>query len=139
MKTPRNPFPTVDIIIEIFGKDMKPGIVLIKRKNAPYGWALPGGFIDYGESLEAAAVREALEETSLDIKLIRQFHTYSNPDRDPRFHTISTVYIARAGGIPRPRDDAKEIGIFTAKTLPRPLAFDHAKILADYFKSKKNG
>src|SRR3989304_1636029 len=89
---PKNPFPTVDIIIEIEGK----GIVLIRRKNPPYGWAIPGGFVDYGESIENAAVREALEETSLKVELLRQFHVYSSPDRDPRFHTISTVFTARA-------------------------------------------
>lgn len=127
----KNPIPTVDIIIEIKG-----GIVLIKRKNPPFGWALPGGFVDYGESLEAAAIREAKEETSLNIKLIHQFHTYSDPDRDERFHTISTVYIAKADGEPRAADDAKEIGIFTRDNLPSPIAFDHAKILDDYFKYK---
>ena len=83
----KNPIPTVDIIIELEGK----GIILIKRKNPPYGWAIPGGFVDYGESLENAAMREAKEETSLDIELIKQFHTYSDPKRDKRFHTISTV------------------------------------------------
>lgn len=132
----RNPFPTVDIIIEAKRPAGKSGIVLIQRKNPPYGWALPGGFVDYGESLEEAAVREAREETSLDIQLISQFHTYSDPDRDPRFHTISTVYIAKAKGTPKARDDARAIGIFTRRQLPRPLAFDHEKILDDYFKAK---
>src|SRR3989304_3028392 len=87
---PKNPFPTVDIIIEIEGN----GIVLIRRKNPPYGWAIPGGFVDYGESIENAAVREALEGTSLRVELLRQFHVYSSPDRHPRFHTISTVFTA---------------------------------------------
>ncbi len=136
MPRPRNPFPTVDIIIETKRPDGKPGIVLIQRKNPPYGWALPGGFVDYGESLEEAAVREAREETSLDIKLVCQFHTYSAPDRDPRHHTISTVYVAKARGTPKARDDARAIGIFTRADLPRPLAFDHEKILADYFKTR---
>lgn len=127
----KNPIPTVDIIIEING-----GIVLIKRKNPPFGWALPGGFVDYGESLEDAAIREAREETSLDIKLVRQFHTYSDPNRDERFHTISTVYIAKAKGEPKAADDAKEIGIFTEDNLPSPIAFDHEKILNDYFRER---
>jgi 8-oxo-dGTP diphosphatase len=131
-----NPFPTVDIIIEIPRPDGRHGIVLIRRKNPPPGWALPGGFVDYRESLEHAAVREAKEETTLDIRLVAQFHTYSEPDRDPRFHTISTVYIARAEGRPKAEDDAAEVGIFTAEDLPGPLAFDHARILADYFHKK---
>lgn len=129
----KNPIPTVDIIIRIPRK----GIVLIKRKNPPYGWALPGGFVDYNESLEEAAKREAWEETSLKIKLDRQFHTYSEPGRDPRFHTISTVFLATANGIPRPADDAIEIGIFKRDNLPRPIAFDHEKIIKDYFNRKK--
>jgi ADP-ribose pyrophosphatase YjhB (NUDIX family) len=131
-KKHRNPIPTVDIIIEIPN-----GIVLIKRKNPPFGWAIPGGFVDYGESLEQAAIREAKEETSLDVKLKRQLHTYSDPSRDPRFHTISTVFIAEAEGQPKAADDAKEIGIFTEETLPDNLCFDHKKILKDYFREKK--
>ncbi len=136
MKKPRNPFPTVDIIIAIKGPDGKEGIVLIKRKNPPHGWALPGGFVDYGESLEKAAVREAKEETSLDIHLKSQFHTYSDPGRDPRQHTISTVYVATARGQLKARDDAREIGIFTRDEIDFPLAFDHKQILDDYFKRK---
>jgi len=127
----KNPIPTVDIIIEIEG-----GIVLIKRKNPPYGWAIPGGFVDYQESLEAAAIREAKEETCLEVSLIRQLHTYSDPNRDPRGHTISTVYIAQAKGQPRAADDAADIGVFTKDILPAQLAFDHKKILADYFQSR---
>jgi len=125
-----NPIPTVDIIIEIESA----GIVLIKRKNPPYGWAIPGGFVDYGESLEEAAIREAKEETNLDIKLIRQFHTYSDPKRDPRHHSISTVYIAKGKGEPKAKDDALEIEIFTEENLPDEIAFDHRSILKDYFK-----
>jgi ADP-ribose pyrophosphatase YjhB (NUDIX family) len=125
----RNPFPTVDIIIEIKG-----GIVLIQRKNPPYGWALPGGFVDYGESLEKAAVREAKEETSLDVELISQLGAYSDPDRDPRQHTISVVFQAHASGTPRADDDALEIGIFNRNNIPDELAFDHKRILSDYFK-----
>lgn len=127
----RNPIPTVDIIIEVNND----GIILIRRKNPPYGWALPGGYVDYGESLEAAAIREAKEETSLDVELIRQFHTYSDPDRDPRGHTISTVFIARAEGLPEAGDDARELRIFSRNNLPQELAFDHSKILQDYIKS----
>ncbi len=128
----RNPVPTVDIIIEL-----PKGIVLIERKNPPPGWALPGGFVDYGESLEEAAVREAREETGLEVHLVRQFHTYSAPDRDPRQHTISTVFVATASGTPVGGDDARQAAVFTRETLP-PLAFDHARILADYFHSKNS-
>lgn len=124
----KNPLPTVDIIIEHEG-----GIILIKRKNPPIGWALPGGFVDYGESLESAAIREAKEETGLSVKLIRQFHTYSDPERDPRRHTITTVYIARGKGKIKAGDDAKRTGIFQRYNLPYPLMFDHKKILNDYF------
>jgi ADP-ribose pyrophosphatase YjhB (NUDIX family) len=126
----RNPVPTVDIIIET-----GPGIVLIRRKNPPFGWALPGGFVDYGESFEAAARREAKEETGLDVERIRQFHTYSDPDRDPRQHTASTVFIARAEGMPRAGDDAADVRIFTRDNLP-PLVFDHGTILEDYFQHR---
>ena len=129
---PKNPFPTVDIIIELEEK----GIVLVRRKNPPYGWAIPGGFVDYGESTEDAAVREALEETSLHVELLRQFHVYSSPDRDPRFHTISTVFIASAKGIPIAADDAMEEGIFTKESLPDEIIFDHRKILDDYFNNR---
>ena len=131
VKAYRNPFPTVDIIIE-----MDEGIVLIKRKNPPFGWALPGGFVDYGESLEVSAVREAKEETSLDITLVSEFGAYSEPDRDPRMHTITVVFIATAQGEPLAADDAAEIGIFNKDTLPEKLAFDHGKILRDYFASQ---
>ncbi len=137
MKKYRNPVPTVDIIIEIQKEDGREGIVLIKRKNPPYGWALPGGFVDYGESLEESAVREAREETSLDVRLLYQLHTYSDPKRDPRLHTISTVYVAKASGKPKAQDDAREIGIFAEKEIQFPLAFDHVKILADYFTRKR--
>lgn len=125
----KNPLPTVDIIIETMG-----GIVLIERKNNPRGWALPGGFVDYGESLEKAAIREALEETGLHVSLTRQFKTYSDPDRDPRHHTITTVFIASAAGKPNAGDDAGRAEVFTRQNLP-PLVFDHARILEDYFTS----
>jgi 8-oxo-dGTP diphosphatase len=133
----RNPSPTVDLIIEIKDLRGRPGIVLIKRKNPPFGWALPGGFVDYGESCEDAAVREAYEETSLRVRLIEQLHTYSAPDRDPRKHTITTVFIARAKGRPRGGDDAREAAVFALYKLPKPLAFDHALILSDYAKSRR--
>lgn len=133
IKSYLNPLPTVDIIIELEDR----GIVLIKRKNPPIGWAIPGGFVDYGESLEEAAIREAKEETSLDVTLLGQMHTYSKPDRDPRQHTISTVFVARGKGIPVAADDAIEIGIFTKGNLPHPLMFDHEQIVADYFNKKR--
>jgi ADP-ribose pyrophosphatase YjhB (NUDIX family) len=137
LKQHKNPSPTVDIIIEIENKDGQQGIILIKRKNPPYGWALPGGFVDYGESLEQAAVREAKEETSLDIQLQCQMHTYSDPKRDPRKHTISTVFIAQATGDPVASDDAEEIRLLIGSTLDIPLVFDHEKILSDYFERKR--
>ena len=129
----KNPFPTVDIIIETNG-----GIVLIKRKNPPPGWALPGGFVDYGESLESAAVREAREETSLNVELISQFGAYSDPERDPRHHTISFVFIAKADGLPVGSDDALEAGIFKFNTLPENMAFDHRRICMDYYQRIHN-
>ena len=127
VKQHRNPFPTVDIIIEI-----ENGIVLIERRNEPFGWALPGGFVDYGESLEEAAVREAYEETSLKISDLRLLGCYSEPGRDKRMHTISTVYIAKAHGILRAADDAINSAVFKLNSLPERLCFDHGKILADY-------
>ena len=132
----RNPVPTVDIIIE-----MNEGVVLIERKNPPYGWALPGGFVDYGESVEAAALREALEETSLDVKLTAQLHVYSDPKRDIRLHTVTTVFVAEAEGGAQPvaGDDAKGVAVFREESLPAPLAFDHEKILSDYFRWKREG
>ena len=136
----RNPIPTVDIIIEMApGRYASPsqrdkdGIVLIERKNPPFGWALPGGFVDYGESLESAALREALEETSLEVELRYQLGAYSDPARDPRHHTISVVFVASATGEPKAADDAKEIGIFGRNAFPKQLAFDHEKILRDCF------
>jgi ADP-ribose pyrophosphatase YjhB (NUDIX family) len=135
-KKRRNPVPTVDIIIEV-GSRPPQDIVLIRRKNRPFGWALPGGFVDYGESLEEAAVREAREETSLDVRLLGQLHTYSDPGRDPRLHTISTVFIARASGKPLAADDAREVRVVQAGKVGLPLAFDHHKILDDYVAFKE--
>ena len=140
VKKYRNPFPTVDIIIEVASGSEEPlprtennSIVLIKRKNPPYGWAIPGGFVDYGESLESAAVREALEETSLEVELLYQLGAYSDPARDPRHHTISVVFVAKATGEPKAADDASDIGMFTRNSLPHNMAFDHEKIIRDYF------
>jgi len=124
----------VDTIIEL-----PTGIVLIKRRFEPFGWALPGGFVDYGESLEAAAVREAREETGLQVTLTEQFYAYSAPDRDPRRHTIATVFIGRATGTPQAGDDAADAAVYAEGNLPQPLAFDHAAILADYFRYKRLG
>ena len=126
-----NPFPTADLIIEY-----NRGIVLIKRKNPPEGWALPGGFVEYGESLEAAAVREAKEETGLDVELLRQFHAYSDPKRDPRHHTITIVFLAKAKGNAVAGDDAKGIGVFSKDTLPEQIAFDHRDIINDYYSGR---
>ena len=128
-----NPVPTIDVIIEVGGEGGEKGVVLIYRKNDPKAWALPGGFVDYGETLEQAAVREAREETGLEVEAVEQFHTYSDPRRDPRRHTISTVFTAKAQGMPRAGDDAGMVRIFTEENLPRPLAFDHEQILRDYF------
>ncbi len=125
----RSPVLTVDIIIEIKNR----GIVLIERKNPPPGWALPGGFVDYGETLEEAAYREAREETGLQVEDLKQFRAYSDPKRDPRQHTVTQVFLAKAFGVPVGRDDARRAEIFTAAALPEPLAFDHAQILKDYF------
>ncbi|MDY0389654.1 NUDIX domain-containing protein [Desulfobulbus oligotrophicus] len=133
VQTFRNPAPTVDIIIEV-----EDGIVLIERKNPPYGWALPGGFVDYGESFEEAARREAAEETGLSVTLTTQLHTYSAPNRDPRQHTASTVYIATASGKPEAADDAQHAAVFRRENLP-PLVFDHTRILQDYYVFKQTG
>ncbi|MGL5035060.1 MAG: NUDIX domain-containing protein, partial [Microcystaceae cyanobacterium] len=129
----QNPVPTVDIIIEMIEQPKRP-ILLIERRNPPYGWALPGGFVDYGERVEVAAIREAKEEVSLDIELIEQFYVYSDPQRDERQHTLSVVFIAAAKGQPKPADDAKTVGIFDLWELPNQLCFDHRHILEDYLR-----
>lgn len=134
VKAYANPIPTVDIIIEVEG-----GIVLIERKNSPYGWALPGGFVDYGEMLEAAAQREALEETSLRISGLRLLGCYSDPARDNRQHNISIVFVASSHGIPVAGDDAKGVAVFSIDALPKKLCFDHDKIINDYLQRKKDG
>jgi 8-oxo-dGTP diphosphatase len=121
-----NPAPTVDVVISLPGDR----VVLVRRRNPPRGWALPGGFVDQGEPLAVAAAREAREETGLEVELVEQFHAYSDPRRDPRRHTISTVFLARAAGEPRGGDDAAEARAFPWTALPE-LVFDHAEILAD--------
>lgn len=132
-KLSQGPFSTVDILIKLNGGH----IILIERSNPPFGWALPGGFVDYNESLEKAAVREAKEETSLDIFDLKQFHTYSQPGRDPRFHTIATVFTARAKGKPKASSDARRIGTFSIDQIRHmKLAFDHNKIIHDYLKMR---
>jgi ADP-ribose pyrophosphatase YjhB (NUDIX family) len=122
----------VDAIINYRGK-----IVLIKRKNYPSGWALPGGFVEYGETVEEAVMREAKEETGLTLSHLKQFRVYSDPKRDPRFHCVSVVFTAKGRGRIRAQSDAKEIALFTQKTLPKEMAFDHRAILSDYFKSRR--
>jgi len=138
MPAPETPKLTVDIIIELTDRPDRP-VLLIERKNPPYGWALPGGFVDVGESLEQAAVREAAEEISLPVTLITLLGCYSSPDRDPRGHTVSVVYIAEANGAPRAADDAANVQIFLPETLPSALVFDHALILADYLNYRQGG
>ena len=130
----RNPLLTVDIIIEV---EDKPGsLVLIGRKNPPLGWALPGGFVDYGETVETTAAREAKEETGLNLSDLKQFHTYSEPSRDPRGHTVSIVFTAKAAGTPKGGDDARTARVFTSDDLPEDIVFDHRTIIEDYFKMK---
>ena len=127
-KAHAGPRVTVDILIE-----SEQGIVLIKRKYPPPGWAIPGGFVEYGETLEQAAIREAKEETGLDVELVRQFHTYSDPSRDTRHHTVSTVFVAHGRGTLCASDDAAEAGVFGRERLPEQIAFDHREILEDYY------
>ncbi|MBA4416510.1 MAG: NUDIX hydrolase [Syntrophus sp. (in: bacteria)] len=130
----KTPLLTVDVIIQY-----QRGIVLIERKNYPPGWALPGGFVEIGESLEDAAKREGKEETSLDITLIEQFHAYSRPDRDPRFHTASVVFIGKGWGALKGQDDARQAQVFGEENLPDIIAFDHRQIIFDFFQYIKNG
>src|SRR5512140_1799105 len=123
----KQPKVTVDVLVE----DREGRVLLINRKNPPHGWAIPGGFVDYGETLEAAAGREIREETGLDVTLTAQFHTYSDPHRDPRHHTVTTVFLGRADGEPHGLDDALEARFFPLDHPPAPLAFDHASVLND--------
>ncbi|MGK7890922.1 MAG: NUDIX domain-containing protein [Leptolyngbyaceae cyanobacterium] len=137
-ETYRNPAPTVDIIIELIDRPHRP-IVLVERLNPPYGWALPGGFMDYGETAETAARREAQEETTLNVELVEQFLVYSDPERDRRKHTISIVFLATATGEPQAADDAKSLGIYDMWDLPQNLCFDHDRILRDYWQYRHYG
>ncbi len=130
----RNPLPTVDLFIQL--PDGR--FVLVRRSNPPHGWALPGGFVDEGERLDLAAVREAKEETGLDVELTEQFFTYSDPRRDPRKHTISTVFLARATGEPAGGDDAAEARAFHPHEIPE-LVFDHGEIVADVLRYLQTG
>lgn len=133
----RNPKPTVDALIELEGR---PGeLVFIERANEPRGFALPGGFVDEGELLADAVAREAKEETGLDVEVVEQFHCYSDPARDPRQHTISTVFICRARGVPQGGDDAARAVVCRPEDLPAPLVFDHAVIVADYQRYRATG
>jgi len=134
----RNPAPTVDLIIEMCDRPHRP-IILIERLNEPHGWALPGGFVDYGETVETAARREAQEETNLNVTLIEQFQVYSDPTRDPRKHTLSIVFIATATGTPTAQDDAKSLAIVQPWEMPTQLCFDHGKILTDYWQYRHHG
>jgi 8-oxo-dGTP diphosphatase len=134
---PETPLLTVDIIIEMVDRAGQP-IVLIERKHPPHGWALPGGFVDIGERLERAAVREAKEETGLDVELRRLLGCYSDPHRDERGHTVSAVYLATATGTARAQDDAAALGLFAPGEYPR-LAFDHRQIVDDYLRYRETG
>jgi 8-oxo-dGTP diphosphatase len=138
MTRPETPTLAADVIIELTDR---PGrqIVLIKRKNPPFGWAIPGGFVDIGETIEHAARREALEETGLSVRLHVLLGVYSNPSRDARGHTATAVYVAEAEGEPVAADDAEAVGIFSLDALPPRLAFDHAVVLEDYRRFRANG
>ncbi len=135
---PTTPLITVDLVIELIDRTHAP-IVLIERKYPPHGWALPGGFVDVGETLEQAAIREAKEETTLDVTLKSLLGCYSSPSRDERGHTVSAVYIATAVGEPHAEDDAAGVDLFAVDALPEVMAFDHALIMADYKNYRLNG
>jgi len=142
MSKPVTPLLTVDIIVELDGETSDQNnvmIVLIKRKHPPYGWALPGGFVDIGETLQQAAVREAKEEITLDVELRTLLGCYSNPSRDARGHTVSAVYIARASGTPVAADDAAEVLLVNRHNFPEDMAFDHGVILKDYLRFCDSG
>ncbi|MBF0621554.1 MAG: NUDIX hydrolase [Magnetococcales bacterium] len=132
------PALTADIIIELLDDEDRP-IILIERLNPPYGWAIPGGFADVGERIEATAVREAKEEVCLDVTLKALLGLYSDPKRDQRGHTVTAVYVAEAHGMPCPADDAKNLIIIHPDKIDMPLAFDHAQVLADYRNYRNNG
>lgn len=138
MPKPVTPLLTVDILIELLDQPQRP-VVLIERRNPPFGLAIPGGFVDEGEALEQAAVREAKEETCLDVTLQTLLGCYSDPQRDPRLHTASATYVATAHGIPQAADDAAAIVVCTPPEIPDEMAFDHGLILADYVRYRKTG
>jgi 8-oxo-dGTP diphosphatase len=138
MSAPKTPLLAVDIIIELRDQPNRP-IILIERKNPPHGWSLPGGFVDVGETVEAAAVREAQEEISLQVELRALLGVYSDPQRDPRGHCVSAVFVASATGGPRANDDAKTVRVCDAERPGVSLVFDHAKILADYRAFRESG
>lgn len=138
MPVPVTPLLAADIIIELVDRPGRP-IVLIERRNPPPGWAIPGGFVDVGESIEQAAVREAREETALEVRLMTLLGVYSDPKRDARGHTASVVYVAAAQGTPRALDDAAAVEVFNPENLPANLAFDHRRILTDYLIYRQTG
>ncbi len=132
--SPETPKLTVDAVIRISGGE---GIVLIKRKYPPFGWALPGGFVNTGETVEQAAQREAFEETGLRIENMWLLGVYSDPQRDHRFHSVSIVFVADAEGKPAGADDAEEARVFTNDNLPQDIVFDHAEIISDFYQAEK--
>jgi 8-oxo-dGTP diphosphatase len=138
MTRPVTPLLAADAIIELIDRPGRP-IVLIERLNPPPGWAIPGGFVDVGERVECAAVREAREETGLAVRLLTLLGIYSDPARDPRGHTVTAVYVAEASGAPRAMDDARAVRVFDLASLPATLAFDHATVLADYRAYRSRG
>ncbi|BCD67728.1 NUDIX hydrolase [Nitratiruptor sp. YY09-18] len=134
---PATPYVAVDGIIKIFDNEKFLGIVLIERKNPPLGVALPGGFVEIGESVQDALLREMREETSLDVEIIRIFNVYSDPKRDPRFHTVSVTFECKASQMPKANDDAKKAAIYKLEEIPwKRLVFDHAKILRDFLEDR---